>query len=538
MRHRTLLLAAIVLAAYWACLTFLFPLYFNPLVPHHSDMYIPVGLLNRSFGEVAQFPRPLANLFLQFTGLFGVQGSIAAVVLLVLSGLVAFVRSISGFTLAGTALFSLVLFGHPQFYFQHRHDVPAALSFALMLTAVYFAQRWMQLASRRALVLGCTAVLLMGLTKETYYVSALVLTAGLLWLEGNMHLRRCLIVLASFGVIEAACLAYNTARYKHYLGSALSSGAAYSPNLNPLSLATTLAIYVKELVSLPALLLLGVAFLVIGKDRLRLATLYVLAGIAALLPNSALPNHVEAHYAWAAAPLVFAPLLLLPGKRWIAAAFAIAGLWVYANQGVYHSEPQQWLVKQEIGNAKLLRSLPAINAQAGPTTLVSGLKLSYHPWLSDDFLQQYFGRKRHWVFVVPSDGPKLTSSHVQLADAAHVPKQVFDTAVLYGADGTLDNIVQRPPLSDDILIPTLKTQTVLGKGVEYLEWGWPDRALPHLHSALTADPSNPYPYFFLGRVAEALGDKEQAKRRYNEAITHDSKPGNPAFQNALSHLQQ
>lgn len=549
MWRRYLLICLLVSAVYWACLALLFPGYFAPFVPHHSDMYIPAGLLSRDAAEVAIFPRPLANLFLRGIGIFGVQGSIAAVVLLVLGGVVLHVGLLPNATLAGATLFSLILFAHPQFYFQHRHDVPAALSFVFLLLLVWFARKWITGGSRLDLILAVLATLAMGLTKETYYMSALVLVAGLPMMRPGFDKRRWLSALAAITSLEIACLVYNSLRYTHYLGEATGTGASYSPNLNPLSVLPTLWSYLRELASLPAFALIVMALLAIRSDRrqVKVGLLFVVAGIASLLPNAALPNHMEAHYAWVAAPLLFVPLLSIPIRSfavWIVVGL-LAPMWLWSNRATYSSESQQWHVRQEQGNGRILAAMSTIRREEASHILVSGLKLSYHPWLSTDFVKHYFGNSRQWTLVVSTDGPKHPNFPVRMLDAAHASSIAADVAVLFREDGELEKVVRDPVLSEEILVPALRPHLArlrngpndftsqLGAGVEYLHSGWTDKAIIHLERALAVNPSNPYPYFFLGLAAEANGNTAEARDYYLKAIAKDGVPPNLAFRQAL-----
>lgn len=555
---RTTMACLLAVVLYFLCLWLIFPGYFSPLVPHHSDMYIPAGLLNRSVAEVLTFPRPVANLFLRTIGMFGVQGSILVVVLVVLGGAVAtaFVAK-STPSLFAIALYCIMLFAHPQFYFHHRHDVPAAVTYLLLLAALWTSQKWLRDRSRRALVLYLLVILTLGLTKETYYISALVLVGGIGMVLNRQQWRSVVTLVAGTVGIELVAFLFNAARYRHFLSSSTTAGQPYAASLNPFSLLPTLGAYLRELASPLAVILVAVAVAAIWKarDKLLVAGTFIVAGIAALIPHAALPNHMEAQYAWVAAPLLFAPVLLVPSssKVHLTAIAAVLVVWIEGNRPMYQATPQQWLITQEKANASILQALPSIRQTAGRQVLVSGLRASYHPWLSTDFIRHYFGSAHSWTFLVPRNGVQRSDGTVALKWPAAVKANGFDTAVLFERDGRLKKILVGRELEaanpDVLLVPALDTHlriiqtepgnfmSLLSAGIEYLEGGWPERALSYLERAAAADARNPYPAFFLGQAMEAQGNRAAARARYEQAIALDAPPGNPAFRQALMQLR-
>ncbi len=73
-------------------------------------------------------------------------------------------------------------------------------------------------------------------------------------------------------------------------------------------------------------------------------------------------------------------------------------------------------------------------------------------------------------------------------------------------------------------------------GTAYWDWGWAEKARPHLESARTLEGgSNPYPFFFLGQIAEAEGNRAEAARFYRQAIEREDSP-KPDFREALDRV--
>jgi len=73
-------LTAIALVIHAVALKFIFPGYYSPLYPHHSDFYISVAMAHSpndffQYGYLG-YSRPLGMFLLKFIGLPGVHGAI------------------------------------------------------------------------------------------------------------------------------------------------------------------------------------------------------------------------------------------------------------------------------------------------------------------------------------------------------------------------------------------------------------------------------------------------------------------------------
>ncbi len=124
---------ALTLAIYWVCLRFLFPGYFEPLSPFHLDFYDYVAASQRTFLQVLlRFPRPVSYETMKLLGSMGLSGLMAGElaialgnVLLTLCLVRRLFRFYSPWLLASLPAYLFLLFAHPEFYFEHRHDLPA-----------------------------------------------------------------------------------------------------------------------------------------------------------------------------------------------------------------------------------------------------------------------------------------------------------------------------------------------------------------------------------------------------------------------------
>jgi hypothetical protein len=507
--------AAIAFAAYVVSLALLFPGYVRPLAPHHSDLYIPAGLVAEPWVKMLPYPRPIAFVLLKLIGYFGVEGSIAVIIALVIAAVpltVLLVERLTGRapSLLAIAVYSLLLFAHPEFYFQHRHDALAAISYVIMLAAVLL---WVGEKYRIAFVLLAA----LALTKETYMASALILLAGAARLT---HRRLPVRQLAIGAAILVAALAYNVSRYHVYV----SQSAEYDASVNPLAVASGFWFYVRHLFT-PAAAVLAIAL-----SFRQAAALFLLAGLAALVPQSTLPNHLIEEYAWVAAPLVFASVLTAPRPRVaaIAAGIVVASYWP-----LYHSPARDWQLTQEKIGRNVLASLPSVRTTPGRRVLVTGLASPFSPWADRNFVLGHLDNRREWTVITTRDGPVQRKPPVILTHPPRISPAAFDTVIEYDADGNLVSIGPSSP--DSALVPAVKRispRDDLRIGATYLEWAWPEAAEPYLRRALEASSGrNPYPYFFLGQAAEAQGDKPRAREMYQRALALE--PHNAYFQQAL-----
>ena len=324
--------AGIAVLAYVLCLWLGFPQYFAPLAPHHSDLYIPVGLLEHSPLQLLAYPRPVAFEFLRLIGYLGVEGSIAAVIALIIAAvpLTAYaVEKLTGQSASVLTIstYSLLLFAHPEFYFQHRHDVPAALSYLLMLSAVLL---WW----RGSVVASCGVLLALGLTQRNVYTGHI----------GSACRRRVAATPQPACLADALC--YRCARARRSvqpvaLPCVRDRRAGVPGNRRA-------ARGCERILVLPG------ASVHAGSGGAR--HLFVLAVARRCFharwarragAASVLPNHLIPEYAWVAAPLVFAPILTATTRRMIVPVAAGTAITLASYAFRYDTPGREWAVAQE-----------------------------------------------------------------------------------------------------------------------------------------------------------------------------------------------
>ena len=577
-------------AIYWLCLRFLFPGYFAPLTPNHSDLYTPVGFLERSFLEVLTYPRPLTYVLLRTSGLLGVRGSILVVVLAAIGAvLIASTMTVrwarARMSLLGLACYLILVFAHPEFYFEHRHDSPGVFSCALVLLAAEFWRRWLIEFRWRQLV-GCFALTLaLGLVKETYFPSLLVLLITLTVAERQWRLRRIVPALAGVCALLGLSFLISAAGFRRWIPAGAES---YHISLAPSEVWDGFVYYLSHLFTWASALAMFVslALLFHNRRKLTIGVGMTLAGIAALLPNSVLPNHLSEQYSWLAAPFCFAPLLLLAAPERAAAPHindaretdasgllagksGLAGLvvvfltalsvWRYFPE--YASAVHQWGIAQELENRGIMASFAQLRRlPPGGSVLIAGVDTPLNPWIEPDFLKREFG-PHEWTVVIPVDRPDTelptVAPSVHFRHAAEVNPAAFDHAFLYDEKGNLRReydqaalVVAARSQPEAVVVPELgplidqlrrspDDHTALLKAGELcLNWGLDQQAEGYLRRAMeVTHDHDPYGFFFLGELKERQHDLAAAYADYQRAVEADQEPRNPLFQQAADRVR-
>ena len=589
--RRFSLTLALALAAYWACLQFVFPGYFSPLDPLHSDYYLVPGITadGEPLWEKLNYPRPLGFLFLWTIGHLGLQGATAVLVAITLLNaalLVELWRRLAPFALSwwAVAIYLASLFAHPQFYLSHSHDTMATLSLTYLLLAMHCWQFWRERGGWFWYVAAAVLLVLLAFTKETYYVAALFYWVAQIFKAAPGRRRAAIAFFVAVIAIELAAVVANLGARNTFIQPSANPSDPYYISLAPVSVASALSTLLGYLVTPASAVVTGLALLLaVAKKSVRLpAVVLFLAGLSALLPNSVLPNHIEAPYAWVAAVLCLSPILLvsrsgmealLPAalfRRAGQAASAALGVLTIVSvagwsldRGAY--DRNRWRAEQQqiLGNIQdafsRLHALP----DGARNILVTGLRSPFHPFYVatyESYIAFEFGHGRRWTVTMMRDGPRGGDDLVRRVGVEDVNLSDFDYAFAFGPDGRLTRELSKhelqrtasesaiAPPADLVLIPEI--QAPVGRmasdrnpwyphlrlGLAYWEWGLTEKARRHLETAKTLDGGkNPYPFFYLGQIEEAEGGRAEAARLYREAIERQDPP-NPVFKEALERV--
>lgn len=573
-------------------LRYVFPGYYDPFWPHHSDYYIATALAYspEGFWPILQQPRTIGYAFLWLIGHFHTRGAILAALLLVAANyavIVMIVRRIFQITLffpifAVSAVFAYLLAVHPFQYELSTWDVFSQLSllFLLVATAMYLSKHRLW----KVVIVTFAAFIV----KETYVASAGML-AGLWFFlhfrrEGRLALAPLLIVLGTF------ILAFIVNRVN---GSVFVSGALASPYqivLRPTSVISEWIAYLFAGVNAMgfAVIFITAVTTAIVFGRKAGATITALAlpvaGALAWLPNSVLPNHHFDAYSWNGAYLLYAPVLLLAmayvkggASKFLVFVVAIAALgspvlssasyskseWILMNQ------KRQKLLMGTLGG--LIKHLPQSGEEA---VLISGINFPFSPfdhWPVIYSMNPPAGVKFYVVYYREGEPDALTSHGLPKADGivrmispSQVPEFHYDQIWLIKSNGGLIKSLHNPdadsvwsdgPVAslDALKYPDLlenfgpgnkAVASGVGEGYRYLGCG--SKLLSYnelrlaekcLRRSVSIIPESPYPYFFLGSSLERQGRIPEARAAYMNAVRREHNSPNPLFKEALSSLK-
>ena len=571
-------LLAIAALAYLLCLQFVFPGYVHPLVPHHDDFYFPPGLSydGHSLAEKLQWPRPLGFLAMEILGILGLKGYLLVLVLITLANAaltMALAQRIFGQPVSWfvALVYCILLFAHPDFYVDYLHDAFGTLSYFYLILALHAWYTYREKGDRRWVAVCAILLLLIGFTKETYFVSALGLWLVQIYLCRGAQRRMSVLLFAGCCAFFAAGLAANAHSMTAVLHVKTDATSPYHVSLAPRAVLRAFWFYASRLFH-PATLVLvlsGIAALYRRREPMVMACALLVVGAAALLPYAVLPNHLDSMYAWTGAALAFAPLLFLSrvlqqAGIWRTAAVyagvaALAFLSIRMSRSSY--EEHRWTIAQEKINRNVLDSFPALKGLDGAVrkVLVTGLDMPFEPFHTASYVRAEFGARREWTVLIPERSAPKNEPTVRLVPPSAVQLRDYDAAFGFGEDGRLIGRWTRAQLqqasmreqADRILFPELNAlfdalakdagnwDALLRAGVVYLKWGELDQATDYLdRSTEQSHDQNPYPAFFLGQVREAQGRVDQARRYYARAVALDPGRQNPAFREAFERVRE
>ena len=475
-----LLLALLVAAAYCLCLRFALPGYFGPLAPFHGDFYDYTGMAGVPWPQAIRYPRPVTFTLFKIIGGWGVRGSMAigvAVALLDVFLVLLYATRITTVNRrmpwVGAVLYCALIFTHPQFYIEHRHDMPAMFSLLFGMLALHCWLSWLKHSSAIALLLCPLCIFGFAFSKEAFFVSAFALAAPLLMLYGK-RLQTIGFILFC-GIAEVAAILYSRSLASPFVDPTAAAAATYHIDASPGSVIRVLAIYGLALFCWPmaALIALGLVQVFPWKRNGLAMTAFLAAGLAALLPISLLPNHVFREYAWLAVPFVLVPVAFLEvpktlsRQRQAAAAVVVvalfAGYEVHSRRAFRSTEIQWYLDQEKIGRnvlASFRTAAPEIDRAR--RIAVAGLDTPFPPWAADSYTAWKFGTNRFWSVAVSQNKANFRNSrNVEFLPAAKIDLAQTDLLLIYHADGALDRALTREQARTQIqtqagLIPELR----------------------------------------------------------------------------------
>jgi len=414
--------AFLALIVHALVLKFIFPGYYSPLYPHHSDFYISVALAHSPEDyfqyRYLGYSRPLGIFFLKFIGSLGIHGAILFTVINVaincsLSAVLAqrmLKTEIKWTTLLFFSVYCWLLFSQAYFYTFYTQDVFSHLSYSFIITgACIFTNQYKR---RKTVAYSALFILLIiaFLCKETYALSAVF--CAILWYIYNKRTTgksSPALPLITVGAIVLVVL-FNLIIKSVFTNFNSAATDPYYINLTPASIIKEMALYAKEglnvlhWIILAIIAVCGIMYFRTPEKRFSyLAIGCILAAVLSWLPNALIPNHHNGGYSFNGAyllylPVVFMPVLMNQSKnlrRLTPVLMLAAFISPYFNQKEYAK--QWWVLQQENTERHLLKSLDTLmklQPSAQPHhILVTGLTMPFFPFHHPASLKAYPNEK-------------------------------------------------------------------------------------------------------------------------------------------------
>ena len=426
---------------------------------------------------------------------------------------------------------------------------------------------------------------LIAFSKESMFLALLLFWGCQTAIETGRRRQALAMMAATVGLIGLSVLHSRTAA-SPWVNAMSDPTDPYHISLDPKSLWETYWFYLGQAVNKYSLCLIAVAVAVAAttQARWREGLMFVAMGLSLYVPIAMLPNHKLHYYVYLFAPLGFLPLILVDLDRietalgrWFpsprvgrAAGFVVIlflsgltlGNVLRGNQASY--QVMGWYADQERINHRLIHSLPVVTRLLDHPSqvLVVGLKYPFHPFGSERYVDQYFGRgmTHRWTLV------DHVGTHIQLKKnlrsvsrwvesrsdqvvrwvdprTDRVDYRDYDLILLYGPDGRLLRSARRAELLPIQALTSRISLEALDSPIFYdINVALSDRALadwrllyeaglalrdrvrdPGLaedflrRSATLAGDASPLPHHALGVLYEAKGRPDEAAVAYARA---------------------
>lgn len=591
-----LFLSAIIVHA--IVLNFIFPGYYDPLWPLHSDFYLPVAIANSDAGilSYATWPRPIGMFFFAIIGKLGLHSSIAAIMVLtffnaVLTSLLIKNMLSINFGIKYVCAFfvyTFLLFSHPYFYSFYLHDAFSQLSYFFLLIGFFFYC----FLQKKHLLIASLALFMFSLTgflaKETFGGSALIFATSWFVYKRKSSLKEAAIPFVILFTSLASSFIFNFLIKSTFV---TNSNSAYRVDLNPASVLIEWAHYIALGYNpATALLIILIAATTLKKplnfsnERLIIFLTLIAAFAASLLPNSLLPDHRHIGYSWTGAYILFTLsfFLALPNvfSKWknshIIILCTITALLLsinsYRNHRKHVNPSNQWILIQETTQRNLLNSLKklssSLNQNEKEKILITGISFPFSPFHNPAALRDYFDFHRiHFDIVSYSlkDNSVIRSAAVKEIGIENISFSDYSQIWAFGNDGRLIHALDAKKVSypfsrlnsasSFILLPEVAAALdiqysslpeinastdgykLLQAGNISLSYQQPIIALEYFRESAKAIPENPYPWYMAGLELEKLGETAEAKTYFLNATKLDPNQQNPAFGDALKRIE-
>jgi hypothetical protein len=462
--RRLLLLWLVAAGVCVLALRFFFPGYLDPFVPFHLDHYIYLGMHAEAYGLDRYFlyyPRPIAHVLIDLCGRLGVRGLLVPLYILTWLNaalLVLYLERVMGERVVwlGFLLYTALAYSNPEFYWNLKQDPFSTFALAFLLCIFHAWQSYLDTQKKVYLGLIVFLVLLLSLTKESYFV-ALTLFLVLQYYTQTRR-RRAAIFLLIVGIAFMGFGLFRSAQVWALFPAKADPGAVYYTSLAPKSVWHGF-LKIGKYLAVPAvgISVLGALIGSATKERrlFFINAAMVLLGAVSLLPNATLPNHLEAQYAFLGAYFFLAPLLftprLLPPRLSSQVGLLFVSLLIYGLALLGYRPPIRevaGLLREYEKTAQ--RMLPGIDrlkaaTKPGDNSLVVGATMFYDPFLASEFILSEFGSQRFWTVVVSgeiAETKRYTTQLIHESGRARLAR--YDNLFVFAPDGRLITAIRSP----------------------------------------------------------------------------------------------
>ena len=553
---------ALSLAIYICVLTIVFPGYFSPLWPHHSDFYMITELANTpgASAHILRGARPAGFLFMYVIGKWGLHGAISIIVAICIFNTTAvamltrqvFMLPFSGGYVIGLIIYFFSVYSSPAFYIFYTHDCLAQASMALLLCGGALYTNYVARSQAIASIVLAVICMLSFLFKETFVLSALTVSIVYALLSKGDLIAR---LSPFFIVLATSALALV---HQKVTGSPFVSGTGdYAISIAPGFVLNEFMRYIAGTMNwflVIGLVIAGTSVLANRERRTQYSILLLtilVAGSASLLPNSIIKNHFYLGYSIGAACILFSifllPFALHVGRHVGLISIATASLVLLSPLGHSSSySSNQWVLLQEATQRNLLKAISE-NISRLPSAhtsrvLVSGITFPFSPFSRPKSLAEFLSNRSVRFDVISYSEAALPSSieNVTFVDPDLIDINVYDLVMALNLDGTLRYAIAKPP--KNVIFPEVDAETTtpsqaISVARAYLQYNQPAKASQILQAAILSTPNEPYLYFYLGQAQEQQGLNAAAQDAYERAVRSDSTlTPNPHFKAALDQL--
>lgn len=584
-------LCVLAIITHAVVLQFIFPGYYDPLWPLHSDFYLPANISNSGLGFLNYLSksRPSGMAFFYLIGNFGIQGSIAAIIFItclnvVITAIIAksILKISSNFQFIAVYIIYLVLlFSHPYFYSFYAHDAFSQLSYFLLLTGVLIYSSFFMKSFKISVCLFFIFLLLAFLAKETFGVTALAISFVWFMYHQKKSVKEAIAPLAAVFLALCTVFIYNFSIKSAFV---TNSNDAYRVNFNPISIVSNWFEFVSfgyNLASLVGLLLIGTLVCYRFQERSKSAVFFyaacLLGFISALLPNSLLASHAHSGYSWTGAYLSFAIIFLMASplvmQSWTRIQFGVflvllltAGFISHAfNLKKYVASENQWFLIQEDVQRNLLTSIQMLvkdlDEKESEHVLITGISFPYSPFHYGASLNNDLSKYNVKIDVVSYKDKSTTKQRGKYISEIPVSGDIdfskYSRIWLFGNDGRFIYLFKNGkindllPLKKYILFPEVGEvlgvnflsftsgdsladgYKLLNAGNMYLLYQQADLAMDAYKQSAKLIPDNPYPWYMAGIELEKQNKLEEAKTYLSKAVELDPGHLNENFNSAL-----